>query len=216
MYDTATNTMTTIADSTNLPAHFDEARDPSISGDLVLVETDGPNGKGILIHKNGELHDVLRKGDEIDGMIVDSIELRNTYSLDGNLFAFNVSFVDEDRGDGPRGTYIGEIIIDCNGNGVADDIDIALGDAFDCNCNGIPDECDVMDPAMDMNGDGYVDSCTACAGDTNCDGLVNYTDLLNVFTNLGSSGPLGDVNYDSVVNILDYYIVAWNYGSVCN
>ena len=60
--------------------------------------------------------------------------------------------------------------------------------------------------------DGYLDECTACAGDTNCDGIIDYTDLLNVFQNFGTSGPLGDVNFDGVVNLLDCYLVAWNYG----
>ena len=105
---------------------------------------------------------------------------------------------------------------DCNGNGIPDDCDIADGTSFDCNCNGVPDECDLLDPFMDMNNDGYIDSCTACAGDTNCDGIVNGLDAMNVFFNLGTSGPTGDVNYDGTVNFLDYYIVIWNYGQVCN
>ena len=130
---------------------------------------------------------------------------------DSDTLAFVVFFTDN-----TEAICISRCFDDCNSNGVPDEDDIAFGDSFDCNCNGIPDECDVMNPDMDMNGDGYVDSCTACAGDTNCDGRVDYLDALNVLHNLGSSGPLGDVNYDGVVNILDYYIVAWNYGSVCN
>lgn len=33
---------------------------------------------------------------------------------------------------------------DCNGNGVADNLDIAAGTSDDCNANGVPDECDVF------------------------------------------------------------------------
>jgi hypothetical protein len=33
-------------------------------------------------------------------------------------------------------------IVDCNGNGQCDDIDIQLGISTDCNFNGIPDECE--------------------------------------------------------------------------
>ncbi len=105
---------------------------------------------------------------------------------------------------------------DCNNNGIDDACDILDGTSFDCNCNGIPDECDLADPLMDLNNDGFIDSCTACAGDTNCDGIVNGIDALNVFLNLGTSGPLGDVNYDGAVTVIDYYIVIWNYGSVCH
>lgn len=104
---------------------------------------------------------------------------------------------------------------DCNNNGIPDECDIESGDSYDCNCNGVPDECDLQNPLMDMNNDGYIDSCTACAGDTNCDGVVNGLDAMNVFYNLGSPGPLGDVNDDGHVTFLDYYIVIWNYGSVC-
>ena len=105
---------------------------------------------------------------------------------------------------------------DCNSNGIADDVDIANGTSFDCNCNGVPDECDLEDPMMDLNNDGYIDSCTACAGDANCDGVVNGFDAWIVFDNLWSTGPEGDVNFDGIVNIFDYYIVIWNFGSVCD
>jgi hypothetical protein len=47
---------------------------------------------------------------------------------------------------------------DCNGNGVADPQDIALGTSTDFNGNGIPDECDGL-------------------GDLNCDGVVNFDDI---------------------------------------
>lgn len=31
--------------------------------------------------------------------------------------------------------------VDCNGNGVEDAVDIALGDSVDANYDGVPDEC---------------------------------------------------------------------------
>ena len=43
---------------------------------------------------------------------------------------------------------------DCNGNGVADDVDIASGTSADCTGDGLPDECEV-----DCNGNGVADSC---------------------------------------------------------
>ena len=104
---------------------------------------------------------------------------------------------------------------DCNNNGVPDDCDIADTTSPDCNFNGVPDECDLAaDPSLDSNGDGLIDSCTANAGDTNGDAVVNYIDLLNVLQNLYSPGPLGDVNYDGWVTFADYIIVIWNYGNV--
>ena len=46
---------------------------------------------------------------------------------------------------------------DCNGNGIPDDCDIALGFSEDLNGNGIPDECEL--------------------GDLNCDGVLDAFDI---------------------------------------
>lgn len=59
---------------------------------------------------------------------------------------------------------------DCNGNGIADEFDIASGDSADCDANGVPDECD-----PDADGDGVPDACDACPVDPT----------------LGSSAPCG-------------------------
>jgi len=60
---------------------------------------------------------------------------------------------------------------DCNGNGVADAEDIAVGTSEDINSNGIPDECEdcngnsILDPdeiaggAPDVDGNGVLDEC---------------------------------------------------------
>jgi len=51
-------------------------------------------------------------------------------------------------------------IIDCNGNGVDDAVEINSGSAADCNANGIPDACE-----PDSDGDGQIDACDACPDD---------------------------------------------------
>lgn len=49
---------------------------------------------------------------------------------------------------------------DCNGNGIDDADDIAMGTERDCNGNGLPDSCDVADGiSQDGNGDGKPDEC---------------------------------------------------------
>ena len=70
-----------------------------------------------------------------------------------------------------RTTQSGEIIqinnfrvygtlIDCNSNGVADNVDIVNRASLDCNGNGIPDECDVASGfSTDTNGNGIPDEC---------------------------------------------------------
>ena len=49
---------------------------------------------------------------------------------------------------------------DCNGNGIADSVDIANGTSQDCDGNGVPDECQ-----PDGDGDGTVDACDGCPAD---------------------------------------------------
>lgn len=71
------------------------------------------------------------------------------------------------------------VILDCNGNGIADATDISGGASQDANANGVPDECedcnansvlDSIDIAMgdsfDIDGNGVPDECQAdCDGD---------------------------------------------------
>lgn len=57
-------------------------------------------------------------------------------------------------------------------------------------------------------------TCTL-AGDANCDGAVNITDLSILATNYGSSGAIwakGDFNADTFVNLTDLSILAANWG----
>jgi hypothetical protein len=50
---------------------------------------------------------------------------------------------------------------DCNGNGISDKVDIAVGFSLDCNANGKPDECDLAVFGGDIDGDGALDDCSA-------------------------------------------------------
>jgi hypothetical protein len=79
---------------------------------------------------------------------------------------------------------------DCNGNGVADAVDLANGTSTDVNNNGIPDECESV-------------------GDLNCDGVTDFGDINPFVLYLSNFGlwqatyagcdPLnGDINGDGV------------------
>ena len=61
---------------------------------------------------------------------------------------------------------------------------------------------------------------TLCPGDTNGDGVVNFSDLNTVLTNFGMSGSPGsvpgDLNFDGVVNFADLNEVLSNFGNACN
>ena len=79
------------------------------------------------------------------------------------------------------------IFTDCNGNGTADNMDIALGNSADDNGNGIPDECEdcnnngVLDPddiangdSADVNGNTVPDECEP---DCNGNGVPDEHDI---------------------------------------
>ena len=63
------------------------------------------------------------------------------------------------------------VVVDCNGNGVADDVDIANATSQDCNGNSVPDECDVYGgTSEDCDGNGVPDECQS---DCDEDGTVD-------------------------------------------
>jgi hypothetical protein len=113
---------------------------------------------------------------------------------------------------------------DCNGNGIADDEDIAGGTAQDCNgngrpdscdfddgisqdcnTNGTPDECDIADGSSDdVNGNAVPDDCE-CLGDFNDDGEVGVQDFLYLLADWGPcSVCLRDLDGDGVIGVTDF------------
>ena len=57
-------------------------------------------------------------------------------------------------------TLDGCISGDCNGNSIADDLDILFGTSLDCNGNSVPDECDIADgTSNDTNSNDIPDEC---------------------------------------------------------
>lgn len=62
-------------------------------------------------------------------------------------------------------------LADCNGNGLEDTLDVAIGSSPDCNGNGRPDECDLAQGLeLDCNNTRIPDSCEVAAGtSSDCD-----------------------------------------------
>ncbi len=98
-------------------------------------------------------------------------------------------------------------VVDCNNNGVADEMDIASGYSSDCNLNSIPDECEsVTFRRGEVNGDQIVDvadaistvsylflgSTVECAdaADSNDDGVLDIADAVFLLSALFSGGAL--------------------------
>lgn len=83
--------------------------------------------------------------------------------------------------------------IDCNGNSVADSLDISTGTSHDCDANGVPDECDIASGAPDCDGDGYPNSCEIAGGapDCNANGVPDSCDI---------AAGAGDCDGDGVLN----------------
>ncbi len=84
-------------------------------------------------------------------------------------------------------------IVDCNGNGIDDSVDIFVGTSVDHDGDGIPDECATGDCNADFNADGTVDGAdlgmlfvawgpcppdgSPCPEDIDGDGMVGGSDL---------------------------------------
>ncbi len=108
-------------------------------------------------------------------------------------------------------------VADMDQDGVVNALDMAAfvnafeGEATDCNGNGINDLIDIAVGGMpDNDGDGLPDSCTACAADLSGDGLVNGFDLSLVLAGWGNPGP-ADLNRDGTTDGLDLtaMLAAW-------
>lgn len=95
-----------------------------------------------------------------------------------------------------------------------DIVEVQLSGA-DCNANGMDDAIDLLlDPALDSDGDGIIDSCQIVVGDLNCDGLVSVSDIgpfVLALTNppdYAAQFPncniaAGDTNGDGIVSVSD-------------
>jgi hypothetical protein len=125
-------------------------------------------------------------------------------------------------------------LVDCNGNGVHDVLDVALGGATDCNDSGIPDACEFPDFDADCNANGVADACDIfagtsqdldnsgipdeceCVGDVNLDGRVDVDDIVEIILAWGDgAGSPADLNGDGIVSGGDLAIVVGGYGE-CN
>lgn len=94
---------------------------------------------------------------------------------------------------GGQDVYLLRIPIDCNANGVDDDLDIAGGTSLDCNANSVPDECD-----RDCDGSGAVDACEIAAGtafDCDANAIIDSCDIV--------AGRLADCNQSGVPDLCE-------------
>ncbi|MFQ5461828.1 MAG: M6 family metalloprotease domain-containing protein, partial [Phycisphaerae bacterium] len=84
----------------------------------------------------------------------DSYQFGNVFATNNALSAISAS--------GTTMTFTFGSLIDCNGNSIPDDVDIANGTSLDCNADGVPDECELG--ANDCNGNGIPDDCDIAGG----------------------------------------------------
>ncbi|MBT4531015.1 MAG: hypothetical protein HOC27_07395 [Phycisphaerae bacterium] len=106
--------------------------------------------------------------------------------------------------------------IDQDGDVDLDDFDIFLL-AFDttpsdCNANGVADMLDILLGEADVNNDGVPDVCQVCVGDMDDDNIIDVSDLLVIIGSWGTcSNCPADINSDGVVNVTDllYIVESW-------
>jgi hypothetical protein len=74
---------------------------------------------------------------------------------------------------------------DCDGDGVADETQLANNPSLDCNADGVLDSCQIAaNPDLDWNGDGVLDSCAG-------GGFVYCSSNPNAIGQVGSLKPQG-------------------------
>jgi hypothetical protein len=94
----------------------------------------------------------------------------------------------------------GDLIVDCNDNGLSDLDDIAMGTSEDCDTDAVPDECQ-----PDFDGDGSIDACDL---DDDDDGVPDDTDVCK-FTLPGTpvdgtGKPISDTQGNCEIDLVDY------------
>jgi CxxC motif-containing protein (DUF1111 family) len=106
---------------------------------------------------------------------------------------------------------------DINQDGLVNEIDV---DGFiaayngvhtDCNRNGVPDLKDIaLGTSTDADGDGLPDSCSACPGDFDRNGVIDALDVTQILGNWGASGAT-DLDHSGVTDAIDLGVLlaAW-------
>jgi hypothetical protein len=84
------------------------------------------------------------------------------------------------------------VVVDCNGNGQQDLLEIAAGTVADCNSNCVPDSCE-----PDADSDGFIDACDPCPGKpgSECGGCPR--------NECGECGAPSDLDGDGIPDCVD-------------
>jgi hypothetical protein len=141
----------------------------SISGDTAIVGAIGgddngsSSGSAYIYQFDGSQWIEVTKLLASDGESSDY--LGGSVSISGDT-AIAGAISDDDNGYKSGAAYVFIAgVVDCNGNGIEDSIDVKSGFSYDCDQNGVPDECQ-----PDCDGDGYIDPCDN-EGDCDSDGI---------------------------------------------
>ncbi|MBT6282663.1 MAG: hypothetical protein HOJ00_04680, partial [Phycisphaerae bacterium] len=107
--------------------------------------------------------------------------------------------------------------VDQDGDIDLDDFDIFLlaFDAVpaDCDDNGVADMLDILLGEADSNNDGILDSCQLCVGDLDNNNSVAVSDLLLLINVWGPCTNCdADFNSDGAVDVLDLLYIVGNWG----
>ena len=84
------------------------------------------------------------------------------------------------------------VVVDCNGNGQQDLLELAAGTVADCNSNCVPDSCE-----PDADSDGFIDACDPCPGKpgSECGGCPR--------NECGECGAPSDLDGDGIPDCVD-------------
>jgi hypothetical protein len=176
----------------NLNTHFQLPRisglmtdlNPGVSGEIRVQQ--GPSGSLVVTWLGVPLYGWT--GFEVDMQILlhpdGAIEIAwlNTIAFDAVVgisegITFPMGFSQTDLSAAGSACELVRAFDDCDGSGVADDIEIALGCLADYDFNGIPDLCEGGGLVVGLPG--------PCPRDVTADGRVDIRDLLEVLRHWG-------------------------------
>lgn len=85
---------------------------------------------------------------------------------------------------------------------------------FDCDLNQVPDALQIeLDPSLDTDFNGQLDSCTALSYDLDGNGSVDFADVALVLLDFGAcQGCPTDLDLNGTVDFGDVAIILLNFG----
>ena len=166
------------------------AQGTTVEYELVTRLADGTTGPGTLSLDGLPLGEPVRGGTDLPGRGTVAVKVNAQFPTHEPFVFYDIILMADTDGDGSPEELASHavrsvMVVDCNINGVPDDVDIALGISADVDGNGVPDGCEQPGKALIFHSPRFF------RGDGNADGNVDLSDAVYGlgFLFLGAEDP---------------------------